>query len=146
MKQYFLRAATRALFDSDLVASRMILGTAELIWALLLFWPGDTFARPTYTLMAEVASEEVWAAAFTVMGVLQLGIVISEAFHSLFARVFAVLNALFWVFVVMSMLLSITPVPAAIGGEIALAMAAVWIFVRPYIVFRGIVHARTHTA
>jgi hypothetical protein len=31
------------------------------------------------------------------------------------------------------MLMSVTPPPAAIGGEVALAFAAFWVWVRPYI-------------
>ena len=57
MNQRTLSGMTRALFDSDLVATRLTLALAELLWALMLFWPGDTFTRPTYTEMGQVAPE-----------------------------------------------------------------------------------------
>lgn len=101
-------------------------------------------ARPTYKIMAMCFPELTWAALFFIMGILQATIVIREDFHSLFARVFAPLNAFFWTFVVISMIISVQPPPAAIGGEIALALAAIWIFIRPYIVFKGIVRARSN--
>ena len=52
-----LRGMSSALFDSDLIASRLALFLAEALWAIMLFWPGDTFDRPTYSEMAEVAPE-----------------------------------------------------------------------------------------
>ena len=36
-----LRGMSRALFDSDLIASRLALFLAEALWAIMLFWPGD---------------------------------------------------------------------------------------------------------
>lgn len=138
-------AFSRALFDTDLIASRMILSAAEMFWAIMLFWPGNSFDRPTYSVMAVCFPETVWAIMFLLMGLMQISIVITEEFHSTFARTFAALNAIFWTFVVVSMLLSVSPPPAAIGGEVALAMAAIWIFVRPYVLYRGIVRARTRT-
>ena len=139
-----LPAATRALFDSDLVATRMVLAMAEWVWAILLLWPGETFDRPTYKLMAHVMPEEAWALAFALMAVTQTTIILTESFHSLYAKAFAGINAVIWLFVVASMLLSVYPPPAAISGEIALALAAVWIWVRPMILMRGIANARSH--
>lgn len=132
-----MSAFTRALFDSDLVASRVSLAIAELTWAIMLFWPGDTFARPTYTLMAHVAVEEVWAAVFFLSAVTQISIIAMEDFHSTLARYFAGWNAALWVYTVLSMLLSVYPPPAAIGGEIALALSATWIWLRPLVLLEG---------
>lgn len=131
------QATGRALFDSDLVATRIMLAIAELCWAIMLLWPGDSFARPTYTVMSGVAGEDLWAAIFLVSGFTQGAIVVSTEFDSRFARYFACWNALLWLFTVVSMLISVYPPPAAIGGEIALAVAAMWIFVRPFILSAG---------
>lgn len=130
-------AFTRALFDSDLIASRISLAIAEFAWATMLFWPGDSFARPTYTLMAHVAVEEVWAAVFLLSAVTQISIVAMEDFNSSLARYFAGWNAALWGYTVASMLLSVYPPPAAIGGEIALAFSAAWIWLRPFILIEG---------
>lgn len=142
MPEQYLRACSRALWDSDLIASRLTLFLAEALWAVMLLWPGDTFDRPTYTLMAHVAPEWVWALVFGVSAFIQLHVVIGERFHRPCARAFSAWNAALWVFVVVGMMGSVYPPPAAIGGEIALAVLAVWIFVRPY--FLAAMHWRAN--
>lgn len=144
MTEKYLRACSRALWDSDLVASRLTLFLAELLWAAMLLWPGDTFDRPTYTAMSHVMSEELWAFVFAMSAATQLGIVLLEDYHSRFARMFAGWNAALWLYTVVGMLASVYPPPAAIGGEIALTVLACWIFVRPYALaaMYGRAHAR----
>lgn len=132
MPEKYLRSLSRALWDSDLIASRLTLFMGEAAWAFMLFWPGDTFGRPTYDAMAHVASEEVWALIFAASAATQFHIVLAEDFHSRFARCFAAWNALLWVYVVAGMLVSVYPPPAAIGMEISGAVLAFWIFARPY--------------
>ena len=122
-----------AIFDSDLIATRLLLAFAEFLWAVMLFWPGDTFGRPTYALMAALAPENVWACAFGVTSYLQLYIVLNGRQHTLWAHYFALWNSLLWSYVVGSMLLSVYPPPAAIAGEISLMTAAAWVWVRPMI-------------
>ena len=85
----------------------------------MLFWPGDTFGRPTYALMTELATEEAWACAFGVTSYLQFRIVLNGRQHTLWAHYFALWNSLLWAVVVGSMLLSVYPPPAAIAGEIS---------------------------
>ena len=126
-----LRGISRALFDSDLVATRLALFLAEALWSIMLFWPGDTFARPTYSWMEAVAPEPVWALAFGVSAVLQICIVVYDQCDRTWAHVFAVWNALLWWASIGLMLAGVYPPPAAIGGEAALAVSALWIAVRP---------------
>lgn len=128
---------SRAFFHSDLIASRVSLFIAELCWAVMLWWPGNTFARPTYHGMAAVMSEFWWAGVFTVSAACQISVVILQSYDTHFGRHFAGFNALLWAYCVISMLWSVYPPPAAIGGEIALAVAAVWIWVRPAIIAKG---------
>lgn len=128
---------TRAIFDSDLISTRLTLALAELCWCLMLLWPGDTFSRPTYGMMAATAPEMVWALIFGVTSFLQFAIVLRDDFHSRAPRLFATWNAGLWCFTVGSMLLSVYPPPAAVGGELALAFAAVWIWARPLILEKG---------
>lgn len=132
MREKHLRSLSIAVWDSDLVASRLTLFAAEAFWAVMLIWPGETFDRPTYTAMAHVATEEAWAAVFAASALTQLMVVLMNDYHSPFARCFAGWNALLWIYTVAGMMFSVYPPPAAIGGEIALAISAVWIFVRPY--------------
>ena len=85
--------------------------------------------------------EEAWAMLFMVSAIMQTTIVLGQSYHTLFARTFAGFNAGLWSFVVISMLLSVTPPPAAISGEISLAIASVWIWLRPYIIIEGLSRA-----
>lgn len=133
MPKRLLPGMTTALFDSDLIATRLALALAELLWALMLAWPGDTFARPTYSLMRWIAPEAAWAIAFLLTSILQYVIVADGACRTRWARWFATWNALLWVTTIAAMLLSIYPPPAAIGGEVALMVSAVWIWARPLI-------------
>lgn len=142
MSNKIISAASKALFDSDLVATRILLALAEWTWAVLLLWPGDTFERPTYRLMSHVMKEEAWALLFMFTAITQTGIVLTENFHGLYARAFAGLNSVLWIFIVISMLLSVYPPPAAISGEIALMFGAFWIWLRPYIIMQGMVNAQ----
>lgn len=122
---------SRALFDSDLIATRLALFLAEALWATMLFWPGDTFERPAYSAMGQYAPEVVWACAFGVSAVLQLSIVLYQQCAAMWARLFAIWNAALWLAAVVLMIAGVYPPPAAIGGEIALAVSAVWIAARP---------------
>ncbi len=129
----FVSSITEAFFDSDFVATRCILLLSELMWSIMLFWPGKVFSRPTYHYMSEIATEETWGFIFLVAAICQLSIVVNQSYISVFARYFALANAFLWGFVVISMLSSVYPPPAAIAGEIALALAASWIWIRPFI-------------
>lgn len=135
-RKQFWRGMSRAAFDSDFVAIRITLAIAELSWAVMLFWPGDTFARPTYTFMASIASEEAWAAMFLVSAFCQISIALTNACNTPFARAFGIWNAVLWIITVGTMLASVYPPPAAIGGEFALMLSSIWIGVRPAILVR----------
>lgn len=117
-------------FFSDLHAIRFVLGIAELIWALTLFWPGDTFVRPTYHAMAEIMSEPQWAFVFLFSGITQIAILFHGEYHTTFPRVYAAWNAFLWCFICVAMYMSVYPPPAAISGETALALGSCWIFLR----------------
>ena len=58
------------MWYSDLEATRFSLALGSLLWAALLFWPGELFtpARTTYAVMAMLAREEVWGALFALQG------------------------------------------------------------------------------
>lgn len=137
MTNKLITSLSKALWDSDLIATRISLFLGELFWAIMLLWTGDTFGRPTYSHMAYIMNEELWALVFAISAITQITIVLMNDMHSTFARYFAGWNAVLWSFVVWSMLASIYPPPAAIGGEIALALAAGWVWIRPYILAEG---------
>ena len=118
------------LFFSDLHGVRFLLGFAELLWGFTLLLPGDTFNRPIYTVMRSFTSEEIWSIAFIVMGLIQWTILAKGEYHSKCAIVFSGINAIFWCLITCAMYISVTPIPAAISGETALALGASWVFIR----------------
>lgn len=128
----------RILFYSDLHGTRFMLGLAELLWAASLLWPGDTFDRPTYHLMALAGREEFWALIFGLSAVTQFSILVRGDYHSTFATIFAGWNSVLWSFVVVSMYLSVYPPPAAISGETALALGAGWVWIRSGLKLKGL--------
>lgn len=145
-KPTVIDSITHALWDTDLVSSRIVLGIAEFFWFVLLIWPGETFGRPTYNGMAKVMPEEAWALVFAISSITQLTIVVRQDYHCWLARYFAAWNMVLWLFVVISMLLSVYPPPAAISAEITLAMAAVWIWIRPFLLIGAYERAERTTA
>lgn len=124
---------SHAIWDSDLVATRVTLSIGEFLWAIMLLWPGDTFTRPTYKVMSHVMHEEAWGLVLLLSAITQISIVMSTRYHHWFSRLFAGWNAALWIFLCVSMLLSVSPPPAAIGAELASACAAGWVWIRPYI-------------
>ena len=141
MNKRLVHGISKAIFDSDLVATRFWLFLAEFLWAVMLFWPGDTFERPTYVQMGKIAPEMVWAFLFLLTAVIQLNIIINETYHEFWARCFSIWNAVLWTSTVTLMIFGVYPPPAAIGGEIALTVSAIWIAIRPIILDRGTKHA-----
>lgn len=117
-------------FYSDLHAVRFILGLAELLWAIALWWPGDTFTRHTYIGIRHVMPEEAWGLVFFLTSVVQFHILLRGQYHTMYPRVFAAWNSALWLFVCISMYLSVYPPPVAISGESALAAGACWVFLR----------------
>lgn len=116
---------------SDLHATRFTLGLAELIWAVSLFWPGDTFGRPTYTAMKHtMISEEIWGCIWLFSALTQWWILYTVRYHQSTSVLFACANSILWWYVTLGMYLSVYPPPAAIGGELALCVAATWIWIR----------------
>lgn len=138
------RRVVELVYGSDLHATRFLLALAELVWALALFWPGDTFGRPTYALMAEVAREETWAWLFLLSAFCQFQILWSGSYHTKPATLFAFFNSLLWMFVTLSMYLSVYPPPAAISGELAMAVGACWVFVRSGVPCLALDDAKPH--
>lgn len=112
---------------SDSTSVRFVLAVAEIIWAISLLWPGDTFDRPTYDAMASVMAEEWWGLLFLGTGIVQIYFVMLGRYHTCKATAFAAWNSFLWWFVVLGMYASVYPPPAGISGELALAFAASWV-------------------
>ena len=120
----------RIAFYGNQHSARFLLAMAETIWFITLAWPGDTFGRPTYSVMADMAPEMIWALIFAITAVFQWIIFFTGHYYNRCAATFALWNMSLWWFVSVSMYLSVYPPPAAISGELALAFGASWIYVR----------------
>lgn len=143
MNKYFLSPLSRVLWDSDLLATRWTLGIAELFWAVILLWGGELFDRPIYAIMAMIAPEQVWGYSFLATGLTQLGVMLWADLHGLVARWFACFNACLWVTTSWAMTVAVYP-PPGIGAELALALAATWVWIRPYLLAEA--HRHAHKA
>lgn len=136
------KAMARVVWETDLIGVRLLLAIGEFSWAVMLFNPGPTFGRPTYTVMASAMSEELWTLVFLLSGVTQVTLILLRDNSSAFCRYFSAWNCVLWLYVPISMILSVSPPPAAIGGDIALAFGAFWVWIRPYVLAAGLEHAR----
>lgn len=117
----------------DVRPAQFLIGIASIGWALMLAWPGETFERQTYAMMAVIGHELAWAAMFLFVGFTNLHNVVAEFFRpwpTLVSKFDAFITAVVWITAVVAILLAQSPPPAAIAGEIALAVAAFWLFVR----------------
>jgi hypothetical protein len=81
--------------------------------------------------MSMLMNEQWWGLVFAITAVIQVYIVLSGDFHTPFARWFAFWNMLLWGGIVVAMLASVTPPPAAISAEIMVAITSVWVWARP---------------
>jgi hypothetical protein len=144
MYNKIISAVSKAIWNTDLITSRVILGLAELFWAILLLWPGNTIQTAMHANMSVLFGGYFWGIIFLISAVCQYSIVITNKLHSTPARYFAFWNMGLWAYSVLSIVTLTYPPPTAIGGEIALAVAAFWIWIRPYILIEGYRRAAYH--
>ena len=127
-------ALLRNMFwGTDIRPAQIMLGLSSLLWALMLVYPGNTFERQTYAVMAVLGSEYAWAAAFALVGVSQLYnsfISVLPEIPAWFSKFDTFLCFVVWATAACSILIAQHPPPAAIAGEIVMAFAAFWVFVR----------------
>ena len=117
-------------FTGSLDSTRFILAVSETIWFISLIWSGETFNRPVYASMAALMSEQAWAMVFLLTASCQWYILYSKRYHTPWAVRFSAWNMCLWWYVVLSLYVSLYPPPAALSGELALALGASWIYVR----------------
>ena len=80
--------------------------------------------------MADFATEIEWANVFLISACIQLYLIYKNDYTTKFSYAFAAWNSLLWLFVCASMYLSVYPPPAAISGELSLAIGATWVWLR----------------
>lgn len=126
------------LWKSDLEATRLGLALGSLIWAVLLFWPGDLFApgRTTYSVMSEIANEQIWGAAFLLQGLVMVYSLLWGYKSRLSFIVDALLGCILWTtstaacFLAHYQSLSTYQPPAAMSYELIGAFTSWWVLVR----------------
>jgi len=133
-----LKSLSFAIWDCDSSLVRLVLTINSLVWATLLLLPGSTFERLPYVNMAAIMSETAWSFAFLFLAVLQLGDLFLANKFEAFTILLSTVVALFYTTVTMLILLALHPPTAALAGQIALAIGAIWISVRPYFLKKAI--------
>lgn len=126
------------LWHADLEATRFSLACGSLLWAILLFWPGDLFtpARHTYVLMSLVAPEELWGALFALQGFVMLYSLLWGYKSRLSFVVDAFLGCVLWTaatvacFIAHYQSIGTYQPPAAMSYEVMGALASWWCLVR----------------
>lgn len=114
----------------DLSVMKLFLSLSAILWAILLFWQGDTFSRPTYTIMGMIMSEDMWAWSFLIQGVLSIYALATDKEGNILFLADAVLGCILWTSSCIAMLLSVYPPPAAISAEILASLFSWWVLVR----------------
>lgn len=120
----------RIFWKSNTESIQMFISLASLIWAFLLFWPGDTFSRPTYKLMEEFGSEHVWATLFLIQGVVGMIVLLLKCKKVYLIVLDSILGCILWTGSCVAMILSVYPPPAAISAEIVTAWFSWWLLLR----------------
>lgn len=118
------------LLHGDTILLRLILAVSSVLWGIMLYWPGETFERSTYTLMGEWFSENTWASIFLFHGIVSLYIILKSPKWPVGVLLEGILGCFLWTSSCLMMLLSIYPPPAAISAEIVVAISSWWILAR----------------
>ena len=126
------------MWHSDLEATRFSLALGSLLWAALLFWPGDLFSptRKTYELMAYIAPEQVWGSLFLLQGTVMVYSLLWGYRSRLSFIVDALLGCVLWTVSTAACFIShyqsfeTYQPPAAMAYEVMAALASWWCLVR----------------
>lgn len=126
------------MWYSDLEATRFSLALGSLLWALLLFWPGELFSptRKTYELMAHLAPESAWGVLFLFQGAVMLYSLLWGYRSKASFVCDALLGCLLWTvstaacFISHYTSFSTYQPPAAMSYEVMGALASWWCLVR----------------
>jgi hypothetical protein len=132
----FMFLHRRYFWQSDTEGTRFVIACSSLLWYIMLASPGNTFDRPTYSIMRMYASETGWEVAFLLYGLFALYILFARVYRKWLDIIISTYGCLLWMISCLSMTFAIWPLPAAISGEIVLSLASLWVLVR-VIVDRG---------
>lgn len=103
------------------------------LWSVLLLWPGETLARPTYRHMQEVMPyDEYWATLFMLVGTLQLWRLYAKTsrYAIKWEYLLKIVACSMWSFVGFACMFSVYPPPAAMSDTLIIAVGCWWDMVR----------------
>ena len=126
------------LNSADLLAVRLTMGTASLLFGVMLLWAGDSFTRPAFAVVKTIMPELSWGWLFVVNGI--------STIYSLFCGLRlrmcfyfgGVLGSILWTMMSIGMLFSATlshedlafAMPAASAPALAFMFASWWVLYR----------------
>lgn len=117
------------LWNHSTVPLQSALAFGSLLWAVFLFWEGDTFERPVYQLMGSFFNEEIWGTLYLTHAVLLLMQLCKPTeFPCWFKVVIASFGCALWTTTHITMF--VFPLPASITPGIVLSVASWWVLVR----------------
>jgi hypothetical protein len=124
----------RIFLHGDLSMIKIAIAMASLMWAFMLYAPGNTFSRPTYSVMLHTMSETSWATFFCAHGLIAVWAVLWQRTDRWLIICDSVLGSLLWTGSCYMMIIaySVTgdPLPAATGANIVIAVFSWWCLVR----------------
>lgn len=118
------------LFVSSVEPLRLTIGLGSLLWAALLFAPGDTFTRPVYRYMALIGPETAWAIAHLIHGVTAIYSMLTGAKGRLVWLADPILGCAVWTASAVAMIAAVSPLPAAVAPHVVSALVSWWLLVR----------------
>ena len=136
-------------FQSDLKAVRFTLALGAIFIGMGFAWPIDIFptheqiaagqGRHTYALMAQIAPEWLWSAAFLSQGSVMLWSLLSDYRSRILLWADSAFGVILWTLAIgacylaywrgFDRIMEYRP-PAIMGGEVAAVLAQWWVFVR----------------
>lgn len=131
------------LLNSQLNVTRLLLALSSLTWAVLLLLPGEVFqGRQTYAIMHMIADESIWGILFAVHGAVALYTLCNGTRNSVTLCFDGFLGCILWTsstaacfaahwpaLPFLEALIAYRP-PAAMSGEIWIAIASWWHLVK----------------
>jgi hypothetical protein len=136
-----LSNVTYALWDCDVGLLKFLLTIDALVWSSMLIWPGASMNRPIYANMLAIGSEDAWTLFFLVLLFLKSYDLLTYKTPTLANSLITGLTALSHTLCVTLLLVAVYPPAVAVGGELALTLGALWIWVRPMFLKKGIENA-----
>ena len=133
------------LWGTDLLATRVVVGVASLLWALALLSSRELFPTPLqvsvgtgameYAVMSLVASEWQWGQVLLLHGVGAILAVLFDIRSRLLMLTEGILGCLLWTVICASVCASVArdfshTLPAVTGPNLVIGLCAWWVLVR----------------